>query len=99
MVSVALLRVASRAAPPVGLESASRTVSLGSTAVSLLIATVKVLLPLSLSAQERVPLAGVKSCPAVAVPAVALYWTETAPSSPLIRRTAIVAVPAPSPAA
>ena len=45
--------------------------------MSLLIATVKDLVPLSLSAQERVPLAGVKSCPAVAVPAVAAYWTET----------------------
>src|SRR3954452_23959042 len=46
-VSVELLRAASREAPPVGLDRASRTVSLGSGAVSLLITTVKDLSALS----------------------------------------------------
>src|SRR3954451_19487796 len=55
MVSVELLRAASREAPPVELERLSRIVSLGSGLVSLTIATVKDLSELSLSPQERVP--------------------------------------------
>ena len=55
MFSVALAWAASRAAPPVGLDSARRTVSVGSTTVSLITGTVNVLLASSWSAQERVP--------------------------------------------
>ncbi len=68
MTIVTTLLLTAMVAPPVGLESCAVKLSASSSAVSLVVATLKDLLALSPSAHDSVPLAAVKSAPEVALP-------------------------------